>query len=360
MLNKTLYFTPGPSQLYPTVAQHISQALMHDVCTISHRSQQFKGIMEGAVTQMRNIWDIPEEYSLFFHASATEIWERLLQNCVREQSFHLVNGAFSSRFYQAALDLGLKAEKLEVAWGEAFGKEILDLPAGTEMLNFTHNETSTGVMLPWEWIYAHREKYPEVLITVDMVSSAPVSIPDWKLIDAAYFSIQKTMGLPAGLGVLALSPRCLQKAIEKKNAGYSIGTYHSFTAQQKRFIQNQTVETPNMLGIYLLGAIAADMGRKGMDTIRKEILSRAAQFYEILESHPRFKAFVRDKDYQSYTVIVAEVEGGSANLINMLKAQDIVVGKGYGPKANEQIRIANFPAFSNEDVEKLLSALKSY
>ena len=47
--------------------------------------------------------NIPEDNGIFFTGSATEIWERLIQNTVEHESFHLVNGSFSKKFYDFSI-----------------------------------------------------------------------------------------------------------------------------------------------------------------------------------------------------------------------------------------------------------------
>ncbi|MEM8901289.1 MAG: aminotransferase class V-fold PLP-dependent enzyme, partial [Bacteroidota bacterium] len=218
----SIFFTPGPAHLYPTVSAHISQALADQIPSFSHRSQKFMDIHKLAVEGLKELLSVPADYSVFFLSSATEIWERLPQNCVQKASFHYVNGSFSNRYFQMVSKLGLSALKHEADWGEGFVFDPEEIPAEAEMINFTHNETSTGVMVPMQALEAYRKRHPSALITLDMVSSAPYGQPDWEVVDAAYFSVQKCFGLPAGLGVLILNPGCLQKAEEKQASGSSI------------------------------------------------------------------------------------------------------------------------------------------
>jgi phosphoserine aminotransferase len=92
-------FTPGPSQLYFTVQDHLRKAIRDRIGSLSHRSKEFETIFKEATEGLRELLSIPKGFHVFFAASATEIWERILQNLVNEGSFHLVNGAFSKRFY---------------------------------------------------------------------------------------------------------------------------------------------------------------------------------------------------------------------------------------------------------------------
>ena len=82
------YFTPGPSELYFTVPDHMKTALTEKVASISHRSAQFQEYFKHATEQIRTLLNVPNSHHIVFTNSANEIWERLLQNCVKEHSFH--------------------------------------------------------------------------------------------------------------------------------------------------------------------------------------------------------------------------------------------------------------------------------
>src|SRR5687768_7439642 len=126
-------FTPGPSQLYFTVADHAKQAFKDGIPSISHRSKLFEQISSEATVGLRELLNIPSDFSIFFTASATEAWERIIQNLVEERSFHLVNGSFSKRFYEISAQLNKKALRLEAKEGNGFDENIV-VPPGTELI----------------------------------------------------------------------------------------------------------------------------------------------------------------------------------------------------------------------------------
>ena len=82
---KKIFFTPGPSALYFTVEEHLRTALKEQVMEINHRSAQAEGYFKTAVANLKTIMNIPQEYEIVFLSSATEIWERQLQNLVIEK-----------------------------------------------------------------------------------------------------------------------------------------------------------------------------------------------------------------------------------------------------------------------------------
>jgi phosphoserine aminotransferase len=352
-------FTPGPSQLYFTVADHVRQALKDNIPSISHRSKLFEQISAETTNGLRQLLNIPFSHHIFFTASATEVWERIIQNLVEEKSSHLVNGSFSKRFFEIALQLNKKPEKIEAKEGMGFDDSI-SFSHNTELIAVTHNETSTGVSLPLDLIYALKEKNNKALMAVDAVSSLPFPDLDFTKLDTVFFSVQKGFGLPAGLGVWIVNEKCIAKADLLMSKGISIGSYHNIPSLKSHAVKNQTPETPNVLGIYLLNRVVHDFLRRGIDTIRKETEYKAAILYRALDQHPLLNAFVQDKKFQSRTVIVADCQQHTERLTNFLQERGLSPGDGYGSFKKTQLRFANFPAHSKEQYELLVDSLGAF
>ena len=352
-------FTPGPSQLYFTVADHVRQAFKEEIPSLSHRSKKFEQISKETTDGLRELLKVPGTYQIFFTASATEIWERIFQNLVEKTSFHLVNGSFSKRFHEIGIQLNKNAQKTEVAAGQGFENKI-DIPTDTELIAVTHNETSTGVSLPLDLIANFKQKNPNALVAVDAVSSLPYPDFDFNLIDTVFFSVQKGFGMPAGLGVWMVNEQCITKAESLTAKKISTGSYHNIATLLAHAKKNQTPETPNVLGIYLLGQVVADFLRRGIDTIRRETEYKAAVLYNALDNHSVIKPFVKDKNFRSKTVIVADCHEHTPDLAAFLSSKGLDAGDGYGPARKTQLRFANFPAHSKEQYELLVDSLSAF
>ncbi len=100
MSRRKMFFTVGPSALYPTVKSHIKTAMRNDIFITNHRGKQFADIYKNTTDNLRKLMGIPQDYRIFFLGSATEAMERIIENTVEEKSFHLVNGAFFEHFFQ--------------------------------------------------------------------------------------------------------------------------------------------------------------------------------------------------------------------------------------------------------------------
>ena len=354
MTNK-IYFTPGPSELYPTVPAHMAAAMANKIGSISHRSQQFKDIYAHAVNGLRQLLQLPDNWDILFLSSANEVWERAIQNCVENESFHLVNGSFSKRFYEIAQELGRKATKYEAPFGEGFNLADIDIPTSAELIALVQNETSSGASMTVSEINQVRSKAsPESLIFVDSVSSSPYPAFDYNQIDATYFSVQKAFGLPAGLGIWLLNDRCIAKAEALKAKGLSLGSYHSIPSLLGKARAYQNPETPNVLAIYLLGKVVEEMNHHGVETIRQETEAKARLIYDYLATSQNFSIAVQVPAHRSQTTIIGNTKISSAEVIKKLVPFDMVIGSGYGSYKETQIRIANFPTHSLAQVQALV------
>ncbi len=352
MSNK-IYFTPGPTQLYHTFENHFKKALFLDIPSISHRSTTFIQIMEETTEVLKELLGLPEDYHIYFLNAANETWDRILQNLVSNYSHHFVNGAFSKKFYDFALAYKKKSTLTKVADGASFNS--FEVPENTELIGITKNETSVGYNFTEEELSQIRKKNPNKLIALDVVSAVP-SIPiDFKNVDTAYFSVQKSFGMPAGLGVWIVNEKCHESALVREHKT-SIGSYRSLPNLKKFGDNYQTPETPNMLFIYILGRIAQDMVQTGIKRLRNETIYKSTILNQVIENHPSLVHFVKSKEHFSKTTLVAETTKAE-KFKTFFKNKGLILGSGYGIYKNNHIRIANFPAHSKESIEMVCDLL---
>jgi len=355
---KKLFFTVGPTQVHPDVEAYIHEALESGVCSLSHRSKEFGELFAHTAASVKKLLNVPDGFHVFFLGSATEAIERVVENCVGERSFHLVNGAFSARFFETAQELKKRPEKVEVAKGQGFDFASLAVPAEAEVVCITQNETSTGVALDMQEVYALKRKNPDKLFAIDIVSSVPYVDVDYSLIDCAFFSVQKGFGMPAGLGVLIVNDACIQKSKALQEKGMNIGTFHSLPSFLGYEAKQQTPETPNVLGIYLLGRICDSYLEQGIERIRKETDEKAKLVYDFFDAHATCKPFVKNPAWRSKMTIVIDTPEGSGLVTKTLADNGLIVSSGYGKAKDTQLRIANFPSQTLEGTRQLLELLK--
>lgn len=353
---KKIYFTVGPSEVYPTLYKHLEKAIKRDIPSLSHRGSEFKELFKNTTTGLKKLLNIPAPFKIFFVSSALEGMERIIQGCCERVSFHIITGSFGKSWVNYASQLGKIAKTYTI---ENTVTEISDLeiPKEAEIICITQNDTSTGFWFPVSQIVKLKKKYPEKLIAVDIVSSVPYVNIDFKYIDIAFFSVQKGFGLPAGLGVIIVNPKVLQKTQTLLNKKVITGSYHSFKNMAEKAAKFQTPETPNVLNIYLLNYVIKDMLKEGIEKIRKDTDQKADTLYSFFENYTKFKPFIKHPQFRSVTTITIDVKGQSEKIRKKLVKSGYIIGAGYGANKQNHIRIANFPAHKLRAVKKLIKLI---
>ncbi len=335
-----LTFYPGPSKVYPAVADYAAQAIREGIVSLNHRSTAFMAIVEETTRLLREKLDIPAEYHIALVGSATECWEIVAQSLTGTCSLHPTHGSFGEK------------------WRD-YAYRIKAVDTEPDVLCVVQNETSNGTQIPMSKLAQYRESLGG-LIAVDAVSSMAGVVLDWSLADVWFASVQKCFGLPAGLAVLVYSPNARFRAelVDDRSR------YNSLLFLHENFQKNQTPYTPNGLGIYLLMRTLQDVPPIAeVDVITK---GRAAAWYDFLDnqwSNSNFRPLIRDtpggqlglpQAVRSDTVIAVE---GTPDAIRNIKAKarlaGITLGNGYGFWKETTFRIANFPAITDEEITQL-------
>lgn len=335
-----LNFYPGPSRLYPQVAQYAQEAFASGILERNHRSSAFKAVLAACTRQVKAHLAVPEDYAVYYVSSATEAWEICAQSLLQSPLF-VHNGAFGMKWYTYTRRLLPEADQ------RSYGLEEDPPYAGEQDLCFVANETSNGTHVPY---------FPgsrKGLICVDAVSSLGGIDYAMDGADVWISSVQKCFGLPSGMGILILSPKALERAREKGDRAF----YNSVLFLEENFSKNETPYTPSILGIYLLHRLLSDLPPKS--AVDHHLRRRAAALYRFFESMDCAKPLVQREDLRSPTVLTLACDR-SAALLRFLEEQGVIAGKGYGAWQTETFRIANFPAIADEDYVKLSQILATF
>lgn len=353
-----IFLSPGPTKVHDELSKWLETANKENVFSKSHRSKWFEDMYQRVSNNLKILLGIPENYTLAFVSSATEVWERFIQNNVEKSSFHVVNGEFSNRWFEASKKLGRTPSSVEVTIDFAEGFDSITVPNDAEAICLTQSETSVGMWMPQGEILNLAKKYPDKLIAIDVVSGVPAAEIPFEKVDCGYFSIQKGFALPAGLGVVVLSPRAIERAKTLKGKLSTIGTYHSFISLAEHAEKFQTPETPNVLGIYLLGKAIEKYLEIGISKIRSDTFSRANKLIKAIEAKTAYRAMIKEEKYRSPTV-VSIVSAADAEVARkkLLEEHQIYVGSCYSEFKAIGLRVANFPVHTEEEHSKVVDAL---
>ncbi len=332
-------FYPGPSKVYPSVADYAAQAVREGIVSLNHRSAGFMDVVQETIRLLHEKLAIPVEYHIAFVSSATECWEIVAQSLTNTTSLHPTTGAFGEKWRDYA-------HRIKPYSG---GKEV-------DTLCVVQNETSNGTQVSMTQLAEWRRDFTG-LIAVDAVSSLGGIGLNWSLGDVWFCSSQKCLGLPAGLGLLIYGPNALERAEQIGERAH----YNSLLFIHENITKFQTQYTPNGLGIYCLMRVMQQV--LSIADIDARTRQRAADWYTFFETElaSSWTLLITNPAHRSDTVIAV---AGTEAAIKAVKADalaaDITLGNGYGNWKNTTFRIANFPAIDDEEIDLLKTFLRHY
>lgn len=354
-------FNPGPSQISPETKQDLRDALQARVPEMSHRSAAFTGLSGLAVEGLRRFFAIPDKYAVLYAPSATDAMELIARNCVAASSFHFTCGGFGELFGEIAERNGKTATRDAAAWGTLNAFDTAAVPQTCELIAVTHCETSTGVMCRNTDISRLRRAYPEKLIAVDVTSIAGACALPIAEADLWFFSVQKGMGLPSGLGVLVLSPRAVERSARLAAEGRNrAGLFRFGEMAALMRAKRQTINTPNILAIHLLGKqLERWNAAGGIGPIEEATRAKAALLYGCIESRRSISCYVAEPGHRSLSVACLRAAPETIMRLHAKAGErGLVLGTGYGRLNGSVIRIANFPSLSTEDIRRAAAVIE--
>jgi aspartate aminotransferase-like enzyme len=346
-------FIPGPTEVRKEILDAQSQWM------IGHRSKDFGELYHRCVTKTAEALGT-KNHVMWFSSSGTGCMEGAIRNTVDTRVLHCVGGAFAERWFKISGLCGKQATRIDVDWGKAVKPEMIDAElakGGYCAVAITQNETSTGVRQPIEDIAKMmKDKYPDVLILVDAVSSL---MGDWFDIDdlgldVVVASSQKAVALPPGLGVSVISPRAYEKSLTMADRGF----YFSWEPMMKRYDKDH--QTPTTPAISLFWALDLELDSILKETMKgryERHLEMAKFTQEWVKEH--FALFA-EPGYESVTLTTAANNKSInvADLNKQLAGKGLQISNGYGNLKEKTFRIAHMGDLTVDDVKEVTGAIE--
>ena len=346
-------FFPGPSKADPNLKTYLEDAYNQGILSLQHRSATFIDLVRETLKLLHEKLEIPSNYTVSFAGSATECWEILGESFIDQFSLHLTTGAFGEKWSKYRSKLAPNCVQLALSPQKILSlNQAAKFKGAADIICLTQNETSNGTQVKNKLIHKFKKRFEESLIFVDSTSYMAGQFIDWRVGDVFFASVQKCFGLPPGLAVLVCSPRAIQKARALNHSKH----YNSLTLLTDYIEKYQTSFTPNILGIYLLKRILE--ARPDIRKLDRQLKMRAKLLRQACIKMG-YKPFIINSAVRSDTVLVFR---DKPDFIELLKtktlAENMILGNGYGLLKPHTFRIANFPAHTDADFERLLKVLK--
>lgn len=238
-------FSSGPCRKHP--GWNVSPQMIGHVGR-SHRSPDVSERLQSVIDRMKTLLGLPADWVCgITPGSGTGACTMALQNLLGPRPVDiLVSDGFSEHWSREIKTLALARVSVHQAPFGAFPQ--------TSNINWAHdlvltlNGTNSGVVPPGlEWIPDTRTG----LVIADGVSAAFAMALDFSKIDALCWSWQKALGGEGGHGMIALSPRALERLALKGPSHVSklVGLQTKTGDLNHRFFDGYTISTPSIFAV---------------------------------------------------------------------------------------------------------------
>jgi phosphoserine aminotransferase len=237
-------FSSGPCAKRPGYAV---TALQNAAFGRSHRSKLGKAKLKDVVQRSRTLLGMPKDYRLgIVPASDTGAVEMILWSLLGPRPVDALTWESFGEGWVTDIEKQLKIKDLRVMRAP-YGQipDLAKVDTDHDVV-FPWNGTTSGARIPnGDWIKADRQG----LTICDATSAAFAMDLVWEKLDVVTWSWQKALGGEAAHGMLALSPRAVER-LESYTPPWPLPKIFRLTSKGKLIegiFKGETINTPSML-----------------------------------------------------------------------------------------------------------------
>ena len=216
----------------------------------SHRAKQPKARLKKVIDDSKRILGIPEDYLVaIVPASDTGAFEMAMWTMLGARGVDVLSWESFGEGWATDIKSQLKLDDIRLI-SAPYGDlpDLSSTDAASRDVVFTWNGTTSGVCLSnADWISADREG----LTFCDATSAIFAMEVDWPKLDVVTWSWQKVLGGEAGHGMLALSPRAVER-LETYTPAWPLPKIFRLVKKGKiglDLFAGATINTPSMLAV---------------------------------------------------------------------------------------------------------------
>jgi phosphoserine aminotransferase len=230
-----------------------------------------------------------------------------------------------------------------------------------DLYALTHNETSTGVMMPI--VRPEGASLPAEgggLVAVDATSGAGGLPVDPQQFDAYYFAPQKCFGSDGGLWVALLSPAAQDRIARIAATKRWVPASMDLTIALDNSKLDQTYNTPALATIFLFDNQVSWFNKQGGLAFSTGRCDKSAEILYTWADNSDFATpFVTRAQDRSHVVGTIDFDDAvnAATVAAVLRANGIVDTEPYRKLGRNQLRVAMFPAIDPDDVASLCACI---
>lgn len=354
--NRVYNFSAGPSMLPIEVLEKVQKDLLNyegsgqSVMEMSHRSKEFKKIIEDAEKNLRELMNIPDNYKvLFLQGGGTLQFSMVPMNLLRnsKKADYVITGSWAKKAYKEAVKFGdikvvASSEPETFTYIPKIKKE--DIRPDADYVYITSNNTIYGTA------YNYIPETGDIPLVADMSSNILSQEVDVTKFGVIWFGAQKNVG-PAGVTVVIIREDLIG------HAGAEIPTYLDY----KIHAENDSMyNTPPCFAIYVAGEVfkyLKEIG--GVAEMEKRNREKAALLYDYIDSSKLFKCPVVKEDRSLMNVVF--VTGDEAlDKKFVAEAKDAGMVNLGGHRSIGGMRASIYNAMPKEGIETLIAFMKKF
>jgi phosphoserine aminotransferase len=318
---------------------------------ISHRSKHFAPILEGAISGIRELLDIPENYQiLFLQGGASLQFSMIPLNFLKkdETADYVVTGAWGKKAVKEAVRCGnvnVVFSTAESGFKSIPTQDELNFSETANYVHYTSNETIEGVEFKYD---LDGNGIPIVCDMSSNILSKPIDVEKYALI---YAGAQKNIG-PSGVTLVIIRDDLVEKVPPNQ---HSMLDYRALAAN------NSMLNTPNTWGIYIINLVCQWLKENGgLEAMEKKNEEKAKILYDAIDDSDGYYHGHADKQARSLMNVTFRLPSedlekqfateATANGLDGLKGHRSVGG----------LRASIYNAFPREGVEALVGFMKDF
>ena len=345
-------FSAGPAILPQEVIQGAAEAVLElddiglSLIEISHRSNEFKAIMEEACDLALQILGLEGKgyKAMYLQGGASMQFLMTAYNMLESKAGYVNSGTWSTKAIKEAKILG---DVIELASSKDKNFNYIpkgyDIPNDLDYLHITSNNTIFGTQY---------KNLPEtsVPLVADMSSDIFSRPLDYSKFDLFYAGAQKNMG-PSGVTLVIIKETAFNKVTR------SIPSMLNYEIQANA---GSMFNTPPVFPVYTvllnLRWILKNGGLKGIG-IQNE--KKAAMIYDEIDRNPLFEGFANLDDRSAMNATFNLVDDSSAEIFDTIWKNAKISGlKGHRSVGGYRASIYN--ALPMESIQTLVDCMKEF
>ena len=347
-------FAAGPSTLPLPVLEKAQSELLDfngtgmSIIEMSHRGKPFMAVNEEANSLLRELMNIPENYSvLFVQGGATQQFSAVPLNLLKNgKADYILTGNFATKAYEEGLkygDMAIAGSSKDANFTYIPNMDKISFRDGIDYVHTTYNNTIFGTR------YTSLPKTDATLVT-DMSScilSEEIDVSKFGLI---YAGAQKNIA-PAGLTIVIVRKDLIG------NASPICPIMLNYAVQDKN---DSLYNTPPCFPIYMALLVfrwLKDLG--GVKAIQKINEEKAKLLYDFIDNSSFYTNKVNKKDRSLMNVpFVSPNEELDAKFVAEATKQGLVSLKGH--RVTGGMRASIYNAMPIEGVKALIEFMKKF